>query len=84
VTENERSLQRRLAQALRARGKSVSFGFGSAGVGKQFKDADARGASAVIVLGPSEVAAGLVVIKDMKSGTESRVPLQDLLGGVVG
>ena len=84
VTENEGSLQREVAQALRAKGKSVSYGMSAAGVGKQFKDADARGSSAVIVLGPSEVAAGLVVIKDMKSGTENRVPLQNLLGGVVG
>ena len=59
VTENERPLQRRLAQALRAQGKSVSYSFGTSGVGKQFKDADARGAAAVIVLGPTEVAEGL-------------------------
>ncbi len=84
VTENERSLQRQIAQALRAAGKTVSYGFGSAGVGKQFKDADARGAAATIVLGPAEVAAGVAVVKDMKAGSESKVSLRNLLGGGAG
>jgi histidyl-tRNA synthetase len=84
VSENERTLQREIAQALRAAGKSVSYSFGSAGVGKQFKDADARGAGAVIVLGPSELAEGVVVVKDMKAGSERKVQLQDVLSGRVG
>ena len=84
VSENERTLQREIAQALRAAGKSVSYSIGNAGVGKQFKDADARGAAAVLVLGPSELAEGIVVVKDMKAGSERKVQLQDVLSGRVG
>jgi histidyl-tRNA synthetase len=84
VSENERSLQLQMAQALRAAGKSVSYTLGRAGVGKQFKEADARGARATIVLGPTELAEGVVVVKDMKGGSERRVQLQDVLSGRVG
>ncbi|HSL69673.1 MAG TPA: histidine--tRNA ligase [Longimicrobiales bacterium] len=81
VSEHERSWQRRIAQALRARGKSVSYGFATAGVGKQFKDADARGARTAIVLGPDEIEAGEAVIRDMRQGVERRVKLEELMGG---
>jgi histidyl-tRNA synthetase len=84
VTPAERSLQRRLARALREAGKAVSYSIALSGVGKQFKDADARGARHTVVLGPDEVAAGVVAVKDMKEGTETKVPLQDLLGGEAG
>ena len=81
VSEEQRPLQRQLAQALRARGKSVSYGFSAAGVGKQFKDANARGAANVLVVGPDEVKQDVVVIKEMASGTEKRVNLTKLLKG---
>src|SRR5262245_18861829 len=81
VSETEQSLQRAVAQALRAHGRSVSYSFGSGGVGKQFKDADARGAARVIVLGPEEAKNGVAIIREMASGTQQQVALAELLNG---
>jgi histidyl-tRNA synthetase len=81
VGDEQRTLQRRIAQALRSKGHSVSYGFGSASVGKQFKDADARGARSVIVLGPSEVEQGVVVVREMGTGQEQRVQISELVEG---
>lgn len=79
VGEGERGVQLELARALRRRGAAVAYALRPSGVGRQFKDADARGAERVIVLGPDEVAEGVAVIRDMRTGTERRVPIADLL-----
>jgi histidyl-tRNA synthetase len=81
VSEAEQQLQRKLAQALRARGGSVSYAFAGGGVGKQFKEADARGAAHVIVLGPDEVQKGVALVREMASGSERRVAIDELLNG---
>jgi histidyl-tRNA synthetase len=81
VSPAEQSLQRTVAQALRGRGHSVSYAFGSGGVGKQFKEADARGAAHVIVLGPDEVQSGVAVVREMASGTQHQVAITKLLNG---
>jgi histidyl-tRNA synthetase len=78
VTEAERPMQKQIATRLRAAGHSVSYQFKSGAIGKQFKDADARGARRVIVLGPDEVAAGQAVLKDMTSGTETKIRLDEI------
>ena len=78
VTDAERSAQKRLARRLRDAGHSVSYSFKTGGVGKQFKDANARGARFTVVLGPDEVATGEAVVKDMQAGTEKRVKLDEL------
>jgi histidyl-tRNA synthetase len=79
VSEAERPLARRVAAALRRRGQSASYGLKPAGVGRQFKDADAAGARRAVVLGPEEVAAGEAVVREMRSGEEARVSLASLL-----
>jgi histidyl-tRNA synthetase len=84
ISEQEQPLQRRIAHALREQGYAVSHGFGKSGVGKQFKDADARNARAAIVLGPSEIAEGIVVVRDMSTGSEQRIPLERALAGDLG
>ena len=78
VTDAERSIQKQIARRLRAAGHSVSYGFKSGAVGKQFKDADARGARYVLVLGPDEVAAGVAVLKEMSSGAERKIELDEI------
>jgi histidyl-tRNA synthetase len=79
VTDAERPLGRRVAQALRAAGWSVAYDLRGAGMGRQFKNADARGAARVVVLGPEEVSAGVALVREMGRGEERRVPLADLL-----
>jgi histidyl-tRNA synthetase len=80
-SDAEESLQRRIATHLRAAGASALYSFKRTSMGKQFKEADARGARRVIVLGPEEVAAGTAVVREMSTGEQRTVPLADL--GVV-
>jgi histidyl-tRNA synthetase len=78
VTDAERPAQKRLARRLRDAGHSVVYNFKTGGIGKQFKDADARGARFTVVLGPEEVARGEVMLKEMATGTEKRVKIDEL------
>jgi histidyl-tRNA synthetase len=81
VSESERSLQRRIATALRSSGRTVAYGLRVAGVSRQFKDANALRAARTIIVGPDEVAAGVAVVREMASGQEQRMPLDELLHG---
>lgn len=79
VTEAERALVRRLAHQLRDAGRSVLYALTPASVGRQFKEADARGASRTVVIGPAEAAEGVAVVREMATGTERRVRLEELV-----
>lgn len=81
VTDAEQPMMLRAAHALRRSGRSVLYALRATGVGKQFKDADARGAKRVIVFGPDEVAAGVAVVRTMGTGGEERVALERILAG---
>jgi histidyl-tRNA synthetase len=78
ITPDERPAMLRLAHRLRDAGWAVAYALQHQGVGKQFKQASALGARRTIVLGPDEVRDGLVVVRDMESGEERRVPLDSL------
>lgn len=80
VAETERPLARRIAARLRGAGHSVAYALRQQGVRGQFKEAGARGAARTIVIGPDEVAEGVVVVRDMTEGTERRVALDELPG----
>jgi histidyl-tRNA synthetase len=79
VGEEERSLLLRIGHDLRQAGYSVGYGLRAAGVGRQFRDADARGAERVVILGPDEVARGVAMVKEMETGAEHAVPLDELI-----
>jgi histidyl-tRNA synthetase len=81
VTEGERGEMVRLAHRLREAGRSVEFGYRQQGVGKQFKNAAAAGARRTVVLGPDEVAAGEVVVREMGGGEERRLSFDALVAG---
>ena len=72
IGEEQRPLSLELAHRLRDRGHSVAYGLKEQGVRKQFKAAETEGAREVLILGPDEVAAGQVVVRDMASGEERR------------
>lgn len=78
VTEVERGVQKEVARRLRDAGHSVAYNFKAGSVGKQFKEADARGAKYTIVLGATEVAEGAAMVREMASGHEERMLLKDL------
>lgn len=78
VTPDDRSEVLRLAHRLRDRGWSVEYGLRHQGAGKQFKNADSAGARLAVVIGPEERAAGVALVRKMKSGEEEKVPLAEL------
>ncbi len=78
IGEEHRKLALSIAHANRDRGLSVLYGLKEQSVRKQFTAAGNAGARDVIVLGPDEVARGRAVIRNMASGEEREVPLEEL------
>jgi len=70
-----------LAHALRERGIAVEYGLRHAGVRKQLELAAARGAARAVIIGPDERAQGLAVVRDLRTSTEAKVPIRQLLNG---
>jgi histidyl-tRNA synthetase len=70
-----------LAHQLRDLGVGVEYGLRPAAIRKQLELAAARGARRAVIVGPDERAAGAVVVRDLKAGTEEQVPLATLLQG---
>src|SRR5207249_4167786 len=71
----------RLAHAMRERGIAVEYGLRHTGVRKQLELAASRGAPRAVIIGPEERQAGLAVVRDLKAGTEAKVPFDKLLNG---
>jgi histidyl-tRNA synthetase len=69
----------RLAHRLREAGHAVEYALRHQGVGKQLKSASAANARSTIIIGPDEVAAGSVVVREMGSGEERQVSMEELL-----
>jgi histidyl-tRNA synthetase len=67
-----------LARRLRDAGRSVTYALRDIAVRKQFKAAEKEGAAEVVVLGPDEVAKGVAVVRDMRTGDEREVPLDEV------
>lgn len=76
----ERQLERRIATSLRDVGHSVIYPLRRASMTRQFKEAAARGARYVVILGPREVEAGVARVREMATGTERDIPLDELAG----
>ncbi len=70
-SESVRAKAMQIATALRRSGVKVDYPLKASSFGKQFKQADAVGASKAYILGEDELAAGIVKIKDLKTGAES-------------
>ena len=70
-----------LAHALRERGIAVEYGLRHAAVRKQLELAAARGAARAVIVGPEERAEGLAVVRDLRTSTEAKVPIRQLLNG---
>jgi len=78
VSETERAAALEVAAALRGSGRRVVYDLRERGVGRQFKAADQAGAARVLVVGPDELARGVVVAREMSTGEESEIPLETL------
>ncbi|HVH08456.1 MAG TPA: ATP phosphoribosyltransferase regulatory subunit [Gemmatimonadales bacterium] len=71
----------KLAHDLRERGVAVEYGLRPAAIRKQLELAAARGAPRAVIVGPDERRAGAAVVRDLKTGTEAKVPLATLVDG---
>lgn len=73
----------RLARALRSRGLRVGIYLGSSGkLAKQLKWADDQRARFVVIRGADEEAAGEVIVRDMTTGEQHRVPDGDAVAQI--
>jgi histidyl-tRNA synthetase len=69
-------------QALRETGWRVEYPLRETGFAKQFKHADQLGARLAVIVGGDEVARGVFKLKDLREGTETEVPADQLLVAV--
>ena len=60
---------------LRDQGIRLERDYGSKGIKAQMKKADKLGARFVLILGDDELAANSITIKNMESGEQEKVPL---------
>ncbi len=79
IGAEQRPLALRVAHALRDDGKHVLYALRDQAVKKQFNQAGNAGAREAIVLGPEEVSRGMAVVRDMETGEEKEVALEELL-----
>ncbi|PKQ37102.1 MAG: histidine--tRNA ligase [Actinobacteria bacterium HGW-Actinobacteria-1] len=67
-----------LVQELRDAGIATETDYQGRSLKSQFKQADRLGARAVVIVGPDELAAGEVTMRDMTTKDESRIPLGEI------
>jgi histidyl-tRNA synthetase len=73
--EAERPAAIRVAQRLRAGGRSVELVLAPMKLKRALADADRAGARFIYLLGPEEVARGVALVRDLESGEQSEEPL---------
>lgn len=71
-----------VASELRAAGVPAITALSLDRLGKQLREADAKGLSFALVLGPDELARGEVVVKDLRSGEQRSVPRGEVVAAV--
>lgn len=67
------------AACLRAAGYSVDYPLKDLAFGKQFKEANQRGARFAIIYGSEELASGVLKVRDLLAGKETDYPRDDLV-----
>ena len=72
-----------LATALRRSGVRTDLAYGDRSLKSAMKSADRSGAPYVVVLGERDLEAGVAQLKDMKTGEQDAVPLDELVARVV-
>lgn len=68
-----------IVQELRDAGIATETDYQARSLKSQFKQADRLGARAVVIVGPDEIAAGEVTMRDMTTKNETRIPVGDIV-----
>jgi histidyl-tRNA synthetase len=76
-SEAERSAAIRLAMRLRRAGQSVELALSEVKLKRALADADRAGARRAYLLGPEELARGVVAVRDLETGAQTSEPLAD-------
>ncbi len=71
----------RIARRLRDQGRAVEYASGGQQLSRQLKAADAAGAREVLVLQPADLERGEAVVRRVADCTETRVRLDEWIGG---
>lgn len=69
----------KLAHGLRRAGQRVEIVHGGGNVGKKMKKADAAGAAYAIIIGSTEASSQTFGVKNLKTGTQSPMPVDQIL-----
>lgn len=80
--EDARRQALRSAGSLRRAGLAAVYELRERRLGSQLKNADQLGVRLAVIIGPNELEKGEARIRDMKSGEETAVNLDDLVGAV--
>jgi histidyl-tRNA synthetase len=72
----------RAAAELRRAGVGVEMSLAAGKLGKQFRAAEKRGYRYVVLQGPDERAAGLLALKDLQTGAQSTVSVEEVVARV--
>jgi len=70
----------KIAQELRKKGIATETDLMNRKLGKQIEYADAKGIPFIAIIGPRELAAGSITLRDMKSGKQETVKVEELEG----
>lgn len=71
-----------VAQELRSAGLRVEQSYGGQNLGTQLKNADKRGVAYAVIIGESERASGMAVVKNLSSGEQRACALGELVGAL--
>ncbi len=78
ISTADRLTATRIAEQLRAAGLRVDRAFDGRSMKSQMRSADRSGARTAVILGTREVEGGTATVKDLRTGEESSVALDDL------
>lgn len=79
LSDDDRADVVALAHRLRRAGIRAEMDYGSRSVRGQMRAADQLGAASVLIVGGEEAARGVVKVRDMTSGTEREIPVDQVL-----
>ena len=80
VDDTVRDKAREIVSALR-QSQRVEWDLTGRALGKQMQFASTIGAKKVVIVGPKDVTAGKVTVRDLSSGKEEAVMIESIIGG---
>ena len=81
ITKDEIGIAARIVQALRRKGRRAEYSLSPGSMRRLMREADASAAKWTIIVGPDEIKEGAVALRDMGTGVQRKVSLEDALKG---